>query len=267
MGAMLTSHRSFFAITRVSQFIPVRSLLPLVFQISALLLFGVSHGFAQDNRETLEADPAKYQWKLESTDEMCKSYSSDVAGKPFVAAKIICNLPVRMEVIGMILRDIESYPRWMSGCKATRMVKVEDATNDAFVFWWHHHIPVLQDRDTVLRVTTTINLSRGFELVDVRSTEDIKYSPDASLARMPSALTPFKLEWIDREHTRVYWMIDLNVGDGVPPPIANAIIKKIPGKSMAALAKMATEKKYLEGAKSSRYGQLVEEAIKLGYLR
>jgi hypothetical protein len=36
---------------------------------------------------------------------------------------------------------------------------------------------------------------------------------------------------------------------------------------MAGLARMAMEKKYLEGAKSTRYGQLVDEAIKLGHLR
>jgi len=244
-----------------------RLLLSIGFQISALLLVGASAACAQNNRETLEADPSKYQWKLDSTDDLCKSYSSDVAGKPYVAAKIICNMPIRMEVIGMILRDIDNYPNWMSGCQETRMVKVEDAANDTFVFWWHHHIPVLQDRDTVLRVTTTMNLARGFELVDVRSTDDTKFNPDASLVRMPSAWSPFKLEWIDREHTRVSWMIDLNVGDGVPPPIANAIIKKIPSKSMAGLARMATEKKYLEGAKTTRYGNLVDEAIKLGYLR
>jgi hypothetical protein len=252
---------------KLFQFNNISRFLLIGFQISALLLVGASHVFAQNNRETLEADPSKYQWKLDSTDDLCKSYSSDVAGKPYVAAKIICELPVRMEVIGMILRDIDNYPKWMSGCQQTRMVKVENAANDTFVFWWHHHIPVLQDRDTVLRVTTNMNLAKGFQLVDVRSTEDPKYSPDASLARMPSAWTPFKLEWIDREHTRVSWMIDLNLGDGVPPSVANGIIKKIPVKSMSGLARMATEKKYLEGAKSTRYGKLVEEAIRLGHLR
>jgi hypothetical protein len=155
----------------------------------------------------------------------------------------------------------------MSGCEETRMLKVEDPANDTFVFWWHHHIPILQDRDTVLRATTTINLAKGFELVDVRSADDFKYSPDDRLARMPSAWTPFKLEWIDREHTRVSWMLDLNVGSGVPPPIANAIIKQIPRKSMAGLARMVTDKRYLDGARASRYGQLVDEAIKLGYLK
>lgn len=243
------------------------SVLCFWFGIGVLMLIGTPLSFAQEIRETLEPEPSKYQWKLDSSSDSCKSYSSDVAGKPFIAAKIVCEMPIRMEVIGMILRDIESYPRWMSGCKATRTVKVEDAANDTFVFWWHHHIPVLQDRDIVLRVTTSINLSKGFELVDVRSVEDIQYSPDPSLARMPSALTPFKLEWIDREHTRVSWMIDLNVGDGVPSAIANSIIKNIPSKSMAGLARMAKEKKYIDGAKMSRYGQLVEEAIVRGHLR
>ncbi|OYU44929.1 MAG: hypothetical protein CFE44_10275 [Burkholderiales bacterium PBB4] len=248
-------------------FVQVINLLRFGFGIGALLLLTLSASFAQNSRETLEAEPSRYQWKLDSTIDSCKSYSSEVAGKPFIAAKIVCDMPIRMEVVGMILRDIENYPKWMSGCEATKMVKLEDNANDNFVFWWRHHIPVLQDRDTVLRVTTYINLAKGFELVDVRSTEDVAYRPDERLVRMPSAMTPFKLEWIDREHTRVSWMLDLNVGDGVPPSIANSFIKRIPAKSMSGLAKMATEKKYIDGAPSTRYGQLVEEALKLGYVR
>ena len=235
--------------------------------VFAFALLGASNAFAESRRETLEADPSKYQWKLESTDANCKSYSSDVAGKPFIAAKVICDMPARIEVISTILRDINNYPKWMSGCEATKMLKVEDEATDTFVFWWHHHIPILQDRDTVLRVTTTANLARGYELIDVYSTEDIKFDSGENLARMSSAFTPFKLEWIDREHTRVSWLLDLNVGAGVPPPVANAIIKRIPYKSMIGLAKMATEKTYLDGAKTTRYAKLVEDAIKLGYVK
>lgn len=249
------------------KFVTIRSVLRLSCCLGVGLFIGAPWTFAQDIRETLEAEPSKYQWKLESTSDKCKSYSSEVAGKPFVAAKIVCELPIRMEVIGMVLRDIESYPKWMSGCEATRMVKIEDKANDTFVFWWQHNIPVLQDRDTVLRVTTYFNLAKGYELVDVRSTNDITYSPDNRLVRMPSAMTPFKLEWIDREHTRVSWMLDLNIGDGVPPSVANSMIKKIPAKSMEGLVKMAAEKKYTEGARLTRYGQAVEEALKLGYVR
>jgi hypothetical protein len=233
----------------------------------AIALSAASCAHAEDTRETLEADPSKYHWKLESVDGNCKSYSSDVAGKPYIAAKVICDMPARIEVIGTILRDIDNYPAWMSGCKATKMLKVEDAAKDTFVFWWHHHIPILQDRDTVLRVTTTANLAKGYELVDVYSTEDIKFDSGEDLSRMPSAFTPFKLEWIDREHTRVSWMLDLDVGAGVPPPVANAIIKRIPYKSMVGLARMATEKLYVESAKTTRYAKIVDDALKLGYVK
>lgn len=235
--------------------------------VAVLLLFGAQHAFAQTHRETLEADPAKYQWKLDSTDDNCKSYTSDVAGKPFIAAKIVCDMPARLEVISTILRDIENYPAWMSGCAATKMLSVEDDLADTFVFWWHHHIPILQDRDLVLRVTTNSNLAKGFELIDVSATEAVKFESGDNLIRMPSAYTPFKLEWISREHTRVSWLLDLNVGAGVPPTVANAILKRIPSKSMAGLAKMASMKKYLVAAQSSKYARRIEQALKSGMLK
>lgn len=237
-----------------------RTVLPVV----AWALLGASQACADDIRETLEAYPSKYQWKLDSTDGYCKSYSSAVAGKPYIAAKVICDFPARFEVIGTILRDIDNYPAWMSGCRDTKILKVEDDASDTFVFWWHHHIPILQDRDTVLRVTTSPNLSKGYEIIDVYSTEDIQFDAGEHLARMPSAFTPFKLEWIDREHTRVSWLLDLDVGPGVPPPVANAIIKRIPYKSMQGLAAMATEKKYQDAAKTNKYGRLIDDAIKRG---
>lgn len=226
-----------------------------------------THAAAELIRETLEADPAKYQWKFESEEDNCKSYSSSVAGKPFVAAKIVCEMAVRMEVIGTILRDINNYPAWMSGCEATKMLKIEDDAKDSFIFWWHHHIPLLRDRDTVLRVTTAYNLAKGYELIDVYSTEEIKFNPNENIVRMTSAYTPFKLEWIDREHTRVSWMLDLDVGSGVPPFIANGIIKKIPHKSMVGLAKMAMEPKYLDAAKNNKYFKAIDDAIKQGLIK
>lgn len=235
--------------------------------LAALMLLAAQHACAQTHRETLEPDPSKYQWKLESTDDNCKSYTSDVAGKPFIAAKIVCDMPVRLEVISTILRDIDNYPAWMSGCAATRMLSVEDDLADTFVFWWHHHIPILQERDLVLRVTTHSNLAKGFELIDVSATEAVKFESGDNLVRMPSAYTPFKLEWISREHTRVSWLLDLNVGAGVPPSVANAILKRIPSKSMAGLAKMASMKKYLVAAQSSKYARRIEQALKSGLLK
>ena len=233
----------------------------------AIALMALSTAHAQTPRDTLEAQPAKYQWKLDSTEGNCKSYTSEVAGKPYLAVKIMCDVPARMEVISTVLRDVPNFPAWMSDCEATKVLKVEDAANDVFVFWWHHHIPLLQDRDTLLRVNTSVHLAKGFILVDVYSTEDISYTAPDKLFRMPSAFAPFKLEWMDREHTRVSWMLDLDIGPGVPPPVANSVIRRLPFKSMAGLAKMVTDKNYLDAASKSRYAKLVNEAIQLGQLK
>ncbi len=241
-----------------------KSPLLMAFALAGALLNPASAG---ETRDTLEADPSRYRWKLESSENQCRSYSSEVAGQAFVAAKVVCEIAARIDVIGTILRDIEHYPEWMSGCLATRMLKVDDDASDSFTFWWHHHIPILQDRDVILQVTTTSNLAHGYQLIDVHSSEAIRFDAGENLARMPSAHTPFKLEWIDQEHTRVSWMLDMNVGSGVPPAIANAILKQIPYKSMMGLRKMAASKKYQHAARTSKYARYVEDAIRLGQLK
>lgn len=247
---------------RGSRYLNLIALLILLFA-----LLGVPHARAQVSQDSMAEEPSKYQWKLESSEGNCKSYSSEVAGKEYIAAKAVCEIPARLEVIAMILRDIENYPAWMADCKATRMLKVEDDEKDTLVFWLHQHIPIFKDRDMVLRSVVTIDYSKGLHLIEARSIEDIKFDSGKNVFRMPSFYTRYKLDWIDREHTRVTFLIDPDLGNGLPVGISNATIRKIPYRSMEGMMKMATEKKYLEGAKSSKYARRVDEAIKLGFLK
>jgi len=62
----------------------------------------------------------KYQWKLADTEDGCQIYTSVVAGRDYVASKATCVIPARMEVIGMVLRDIANY---RNGCKIAKKQK------------------------------------------------------------------------------------------------------------------------------------------------
>lgn len=234
---------------------------------AALLTAVAPLALAQDGPTPGASEPNKYTWELERTDGPCKSYSSVVAGKEYVAAKAVCDVPARIEVVGMILRDIENFPAWMQDCKATKVLKVENEEKDTIVFWLHQHIPILKDRDMVLRSTVTIDYAKGLNLIEARSTEDIKYDSGKSLYRMPSFYAQYRLEWIDREHTRVTYLIDPDLGPGLPTSISNATIRKIPLRSMEGMMKIAKESKYAEGAKSSKYARWVDEAMKQGHLK
>jgi hypothetical protein len=223
---------------------------------TALLLFVVATtSFAQD----------KYQWKLEDTDDDCQIYTSPVAGMAYVAAKTTCTVNARIDVIGFILRDVENFKDWMDDCKDTKMLKVIDDEKDVFIFWLRQHIPLFTDRDVVLK--TDVNITPQKSVIKTVSTNEMPYDPDKGYVRMPSMTTEYTLEWVDKDHTKVTFMINPDLGRGLPKGITNSQIKKNPFKSIKGLKKMVKVQKYVDGAKTSKYAKLVEDGIKDGSLK
>jgi hypothetical protein len=222
-----------------------------------MLLTVASTGFAAD----------RYQWKLVGTKDGCQIYTSPVAGRDYIAAKTTCVIPARLEVIGMVLRNIANYPEWMQDCKETKMLKVVDDQNDVFIFWFRQHITLLTDRDMVLKSKVKMNLEKGQDLIYADSTNEIPHDAGNGYVRMPSFNSLFTLEWVDREHTRVTFMIDPDLGQGVPTGIANSTIKSTPFKTLKKMVKMVKLSKYIEPAKTSKYNKEVEDGIKKGYLK
>lgn len=227
--------------------------------ISALMLFIIaSTGFAESD---------KHSWQLVDTKNGCQTYTRVVAGKEYIAAKTTCVFPARMEIFGVIIRDIASYPEWMSDCKETRMLKVADDQNDVFTFWFRQHITLFTDRDMVLKSKVVRNTVTGFDMIYADSTDEMSYNAGKGYIRMPSFHSLFTLEWIDREHTRVTFMIDPDLGKGIPVSIGNMKIKKTPYKTLMNLMKMAKMSKYIEAAKTSKYNRFFAEDIKAGHIK
>lgn len=208
---------------------------------------------------------SKYQWKLESNSGGVTTYTSKVAGKEYIAARAVTVIPARMEEIGMIIRDIPNYNQWMNDCTATKMLKVQDDANDVFIFWFQQHVPILTDRDMVLKSNVILNYKDGWCLIKAFSTKEIAYDAKKGFVRMPTFSCEFFLEWVDREHTRVTFSIDPDLGKGVPVGIANNTIKGIPVKTLAGMKKMAKLQKYIDAGKTSKYNKMISDAIKQGY--
>ena len=229
-----------------------------IIPVILMLLIVTSTSFAQTD---------KYQWKLVDTKDECQLYTSVVPGKDYVAAKTTCVIPARMEVIGMVLVDIANYPEWMEDCKETKILKVVDDQNDVFIFWLRQHVPLLTDRDTVLKSKVEMNIAKGQHFVYGDSTNEMTYDAGKGYVRMPLFNSLFTLEWIDREHTRVTFMVDPDLGKWVPSSVANSVIKKTPYKSLKKLMKEVKKNKYIESAKTSKYNKLTEDAIKAGFVK
>jgi hypothetical protein len=233
----------------------------VVITVVLILLIFVSTGFAADN----------YQWKLVDTKDDCQVYTSTVAGKDYIAAKTTCLIPAKIEVISVILRDIANYPEWMEDCKATKILKVVDDEREVLIFWFHQHVALLTDRDMVLKSRTVlaswekVNGKNDKNLLFADSTNEIPYDSGKGYVRMPSFSSLFELEWVDREHTRVTFTVNPDLGKGIPSGIANITIKSIPYKSLKKMMKIAKTDEYINMAKTSKYNKAAEDYVKAGH--
>jgi hypothetical protein len=165
----------------------------------------------------------------------------------------------------MVLRDIANYPEWMQDCKETKILKVVDDANDVFIFWFRQHITLLTDRDMVIKSKTIMRTEKGQNHIYADATNEVPYDSGKGYVRMPSFSSLFILEWIDREHTRVTFMIDPDLGKGIPIGIANNTIKSTPLKTLKKMMKMVELNKYVEPAKTSKYNKFAEDYVKAGH--
>lgn len=228
-----------------------------IITVSSLFLIIAVNCFAGD----------KYQWQFAGTSHNCEIYTSTVPGKKYIAAKASCVVPARRETIGVILRDIASYPEWMEDCKETKILKTVDDQNDVFIFWFRQHVPLMTDRDMVLKSRVIIDTAKCQSVVYTDSTDEIKYDSGKGYVRMPSFSSSISIDWNDRENTRITFMIDPDLGEGLPKSLANMMIKTNPLKSLKRMMKVLKNPKYIEAGKASKYNKLVEDAIKAGCIR
>lgn len=194
------------------------------------------------------AQVARYAWTNEEAHDECQLSTSPVAGKPYVAARVTCLFSANIEVIGAVLRDIEHYPDWMEDCSQTKLLKVADRGREVYFFWYRQHIPLFTDRDLVLRTELTVN-QEAYRVIDIELSREVPYDAGQGYVRMPSFRAQCALEKLDEERTRVTYLIDPDLGPGLPVGIANLTIAKTPLKSLRRMMKMVRLQKYLEAAK------------------
>lgn len=180
--------------------------------------------------------PRAYQWRLEATEDGCRTFVSEVAGRKYVAARTECVLAVEKARIGPVLRDIAAFPGWMHDCKETKVLQVVDRDRDVYVFWFRQHIPFLTDRDVVLR--SEARLSSDRDVIVATATREVGYDPGEGYVRMPAFTSEWVIEAVDAQHTRVSFMIDPDLGDGLPGGVANRKIRETPLRSIQGLARV-----------------------------
>jgi hypothetical protein len=201
--------------------------------ILSLMLFLQATG-ADGNAQ----EPRQHIFKHHDTKGDCETYISDVDGKRYVAARTTCLIAAPLDAIRIVLGNVASFPKWMADCTATRVLRLRGDDNEVRLFWYRQHVPIFKDRDMVLETEVESARTPGVVAIRARSTNETRYQSDDNCVRMPSFYAEWILERVDQNHTLATYLIDPDLGDGLPIGPANRIIAGIPYRTLVALAEM-----------------------------
>jgi hypothetical protein len=208
----------------------------------------------------------KLNWKLVKSDGVYQTYTSEQPGSRFIASRCVTIMNARMDEIGMVLRDFANFSTWLQDCSTSKLLKTVDDEKDIFIFYLIQDVPILPDRDMVLKSNVVLNYQKGWCFVGVKSTNDFTYPTPKGMVRMLFDGS-FLLEYIDKDHTRVTYTIVPDLGGRVPGMMANPIIKDLPRKSLMKMKVRVAMPQYIESAKKSKYRKMIDEAVKKGYIK
>ena len=209
------------------------------------------------------AEPA---WEFAEEKDGVKVYTRPIPGVEFREFKGVAVIEAPIEVLGTVLRDIESFPQWFADCKHTRIIeKIDDNT---FIFLFVQGAPwPVSDRDVVLKASTRVDWHGGRAVVDLVSMDDPRQPPTKERVRLRSMTGHFVFEYQTRNRTKVSYSIKADPSGSLPAALANSTTRKYPLDTLKGMRRMATMAKYREAAVASSDARAIDQLVAEGVLK
>lgn len=196
------------------------------------------------------AQTAESDWTLALNKNGVAVYTKPVEDSVFDEFKGIVVINAHIDVLEMVLRDIPSFPLWMSGCKASPIIEEIDKNN--YIFYFVQDLPwPLADRDTAMRAKASFDRQNGYYTVFFHSINDHRVPVKDGLIRM-NMKGGFILRHIDQHHTQVTFFIKAYPGGSIPGIIANIFSREIPYETLLAMKDVVLKEKYINSAMAKR---------------
>ncbi len=200
-------------------------------------------------------------WKLTRNQDGIKSYARSVPGSKILELKAITVINARMEVIGEVLRDVPSSPKWVADCSEASIIRTL-GRNDMIVHTLLNFPAPVSDRDLVVKSTTTYLLDRARGIITITSVKDPAAPPRPGVVRMTNFSGKYVLEYITREKTGIIYSYRADPAGNIPAFMVNMAGRDSLFKTLKGLKKMASNPKYIEAAKRSPDIALFENTLK-----
>lgn len=212
-----------------------------------LYLLQICHVFGDDG------------WRLSKKHNEIWVYTRPSPTCGFDEFKGITIIDARIEVLGIVLKDIPSFPLWMSDCQKSYILE-QNGKND-FIFHFVQTLPwPVKNRDMVLQARSTIDWKAGYFQVDFHSVDDGRIPTSDDYIRM-KVVGCFLLEYIEREKTQVTYIIQADPSGFMPAVVANLISRKIPYETLLRMREMVKYNRYRKWADESEEKKDLEKAL------
>lgn len=189
-------------------------------------------------------------WELSLEENGIAVYTKPAENSVFDEFKGVVVIDANIDVLEMVLRDIPSFPIWMSGCKESPIVEEIDYNN--YIFYFVQGLPwPLTDRDTAMKAKAEFDRKSGFYSVFFHSINDPRVPLKDGRVRMKME-GGFTLNRMDNEHTTVTFFIKANPGGSIPGIIANIFSREIPYETLLSMKSIAHQEKYINSAAAHR---------------
>jgi hypothetical protein len=207
--------------------------------LNTLLLLGILLIFAGTNMASVE------NWVFVEKDQGVTIHSRKLAGhaeSEFKGARIY-NQPV--EVIGAVLADIPSYPRWFFNCIQAQKIPVGTSTNLNFLLYIIVKTPwPLWNRDVIYATETRIDITVGKIVVWSKAVPDALAPTKEKHVRVTDSTLEWVIERLDDSRTMVSFTKRINAGGRIGSYLSDAGCRKTIFESLLNLAHIAAEPQY-----------------------
>jgi hypothetical protein len=149
-----------------------------------------------------------------------KGYSRSVPGSKILELRSTMVVPARIEVVGAVLRDVESLARSDTGCVEARFLEKQD--RDHYTFYTAYDLPwPLSDRDAAIEVAVRYDLDRGRVIATLRAVDHPRAPRRKRFVRITDLTAKFVVEYISRDRTGVVFTSRTDPAGRIPAFLIN----------------------------------------------
>jgi hypothetical protein len=205
-------------------------------------------------------------WKLVKNDSEIKVYTRPIAGSDMDEFKGIGIIDARLDVVIAALNDIPAQKEWVVACREAHILKT--INDESMLVYSRAYAPwPVSDRDVIVKRTLKANFESGMVTIYMSALKDPIVPLQRGAVRITEMEGRFILEHLDRNRTKISYILRTNPAGYIPDAIANYASKDMPYRTIVALRKVVTQDKYIQAAGKSDVRTKLDAGIKSGHLK